>query len=154
MTQTKACRREEGLIRSDKKKRWCIWEVSFLGIHLEVKVGGDRCLGCHKSDQGRLPVRGSYQNSTWRRDGCVLFCSLWRACVLDFSLFPEDMKKAHKLESVFCPPLPNTQTPFRMLYDAMFWGKIQLLFIFWCPCHPAASRDPSRINSEFRYLFY
>lgn len=94
--------------------------ASTAGQALEVKVGGGRCLGCHKSVQGRLPIRGPYQNSTWRRDGCVLSCSLWRACVLNFNLFFEDTRKAYKLKSVSCSPLPNTQTPFRMLYDAMF----------------------------------
>lgn len=43
------------------------------GQALEVKVGGGRCVSCHKSVRGRLPVRGPHQNPTWGRDGCVLF---------------------------------------------------------------------------------
>lgn len=77
-----------------------------IGRALPGKVGGGRGLSLSE-DPTEIPAG--------EKKDAVFFCSLWRACVLDFNPFPEDMGRAHTLESVSCHLSPNLQAPFRTL---------------------------------------
>ena len=63
-------------------------------------VGEGKGLSCPKSVLGSVPIREPAKIPSGGEKAAVLFGSLWRVCVLDFNLFPEDTRMARKLESV------------------------------------------------------